>query len=134
RLIFKGAHRASTHRGEWGRGSGNAESTRACQRSARELSRRSSPAAPERSTSGRIHAGAAHREEENSWGRISVGPGEQASSSEGKRVSRARLLNAEDRVLGSLGDAELHDGLGSDLDFFAGLRIGTDPGFTLLLH
>jgi hypothetical protein len=38
------------------------------------------------------------------------------------------LLGAEDRVFRGLGDAELHDAFGFDLDLFAGLRIAADAG------
>ena len=42
------------------------------------------------------------------------------------------FLNAEDRVLRGLGDAEFHDALGFDLDLFAGLRVATDAGGAVL--
>ena len=38
------------------------------------------------------------------------------------------LLGAEDRVFGGLGDAELHDALGRDLNLFPGGRIATNSG------
>src|SRR5580698_10667616 len=44
-----------------------------------------------------------------------------------------RLLRS-DRVLRGLGDAELHHGLGLDLDGFAGLRIPSHAGFAVGLH
>jgi len=39
-----------------------------------------------------------------------------------------KLLGAEDRVLGGLGDAELDHALGLDLDLFAGLGVAADAG------
>jgi hypothetical protein len=47
------------------------------------------------------------------------------------RASRERLLGAEDRVLGGLGHAELHDLLGLDLDRFAGGRVATLASFAV---
>ena len=49
-------------------------------------------------------------------------------------ISEQRLLLGSDRVLRSLGDAELHDGLGFDLDGFSGLRIASHAGFAMRLH
>ena len=46
----------------------------------------------------------------------------------GKELS---LLGAEDGVLGGLGDAELHDALGRDLDLFAGGRVAADAGLAV---
>src|ERR1700723_4739476 len=46
---------------------------------------------------------------------------------------KLRFLGS-DRILGGLGDAELHHGLGLDLDRFAGLRIASHAGFTVRLH
>src|SRR5580692_2065377 len=46
---------------------------------------------------------------------------------------KLRFLGS-DRVLGGLGDAELHHGLGLDLDRFAGLRIASHAGFAVRLH
>src|SRR5579862_4327608 len=44
------------------------------------------------------------------------------------------LLRRRDCVLGGLRDAELHDGLGLDLDLFAGLRVAAHAGLALCLH
>ena len=43
-----------------------------------------------------------------------------------------RLLGAQDRVLRSLRDAELHHALGFDLDLFAGLRIAAHASGAVL--
>jgi len=43
-------------------------------------------------------------------------------------VKAKKLLGAEDRVLGGLGDAELDDALGLDLDLFAGLGVAANAG------
>jgi len=43
-------------------------------------------------------------------------------------VEKTCLLGAEDGVLGGLGDAELHDALGGDLNLFPSGRITTDAG------
>src|SRR5690242_13631991 len=50
------------------------------------------------------------------------------------RSQVAKLLLGSDRVLGGLGDAELHDSLGLDLDGFAGLWVASHAGFTVRLH
>src|SRR5579862_7107947 len=44
------------------------------------------------------------------------------------------LLDWSDDVLGSLGYAELHDGLGLDLDGRAGLRVAANAGLALCLY
>ena len=44
------------------------------------------------------------------------------------------LLAGGDRVLCRLGDAELHHGLGGNLDCFAGLRIAAHARLTIRLH
>src|ERR1700722_220913 len=41
------------------------------------------------------------------------------------------LLGPEDRVLGGLGHAELHDALGRDLDLLAGGGITAEAGFAV---
>ena len=46
-------------------------------------------------------------------------------------MERACLLGAEDGVLGGLGDAELDDALGRDLNLFPGGRIAADAGGTI---
>jgi hypothetical protein len=43
-----------------------------------------------------------------------------------------KLLRAEDGVLRGLGDAELHDALGLDLDGLAGFRVAADAGGAVL--
>ena len=47
------------------------------------------------------------------------------------RESRERLLGAEDRVLGGLSHAELHDLLSLDLDGFAGGRVATEASLAV---
>src|SRR6185312_16782583 len=50
-----------------------------------------------------------------------------------KLESQELLLGRSDRVLRGLGDAELDDGLGLDLDGLAGLGVAADAGLALRL-
>jgi len=47
---------------------------------------------------------------------------------------RGKLLGSEDRILRRLGDAELDDALGGDLDGFAGLGIAADACGAIFQH
>ena len=47
------------------------------------------------------------------------------------KTRSVRSLGAEDRVLGGLGHAELHDLLGGDLDLGARGRIAADAGLAV---
>src|SRR5271165_28899 len=49
-------------------------------------------------------------------------------------LKASALLLGSDRVLGGLGDAELHHGLGLDLNGLAGLRIASDAGLAVRFH
>src|SRR5689334_23749823 len=59
----------------------------------------------------------------------------KAGFSAGLRTNqKPELLLGGDRVLGGLGDAELHYGLGFDLDGFASLRIASHAGLAMRLY
>ena len=45
-----------------------------------------------------------------------------------------KLLSAQDRVLGRLGDAELHDALGRNLNLLASGRITAETGLAIDQH
>jgi len=47
---------------------------------------------------------------------------------------KSKLLLGGDRVFGSLGDAELHDGLGFDLNRLTGLGIASHTGLAMRFH
>ena len=49
-------------------------------------------------------------------------------------IWKLKLLPAEDGILGRLGDAELHDALGRDLDGFAGLGVAAQAGGAVAEH